>query len=178
MTTSLSRLRRREVELMQVHNLVDVRTHLRTLRRWSEEGRCRYLGVTHHLPSSFPAIEALVRTERLDFIQIPYSMALRQAEATLLPLAHDRGVAVVVNRPFEGGDLFGRTRGREVPPAARELGCLTWAQVFLKFLLGHPAVTCVIPGTGDPHHLDDNMAAGRGPVPDARGRQVLLQSLN
>lgn len=177
MEQSFRRLRTDRIDLMQVHNLVDWRTQLRTMRAWREAGRFRYLGITHYTPSAFDELEAVLRAEPLDFLQIPYSIAVTAAESRLLPLAAERGVAVIVNRPFEGGDLFGRTRNRPVPLIARELGCASWAQVFLKFILGHPAVTCVIPGTDRPDHMADNLAAGRGRMPDAADRRHLQDVL-
>ncbi len=174
MEQSMSELRRDRVGLMQVHNLVDWRTHLTTLRRWKDEGKVRYIGVTHYQVSAFGDLEAIVRRERLDFVQLPYSAGLRHAEARLLPTAADTGTAVLVNRPFEGGSLFGAVRGVSVPPAVQRYAS-SWGQAFLKFIVAHPAVTCVIPATSDPRHMRDNVAAGNGPLPTDAERDALAQ---
>lgn len=177
MEQSLRRLRTDRIELMQVHNLVAWRTQLRTMRAWREAGRFRYLGVTHYTPSAFDELERVLRAEPLDFLQIPYSIAVTDAESRLLPLARDLGVAVIANRPFEGGDLFGRTRGRALPDFATEFDCGSWAQYFLKYILGDPAMTCVIPGTDRPDHMADNVAAGRGRLPDPAQRKRMVDFL-
>ena len=158
------------VDLMQVHNLLDWKVHLKTLRRWKEEGKVRYLGITHYTPSAHDALEAVMRAEALDFVQLDYALDDRAAERRLLPLAADRGIAVIVNRPFGGGGLARRVRGRAVPEFTAELGCSTWPQLLLKFILGHPAVTCAIPATANPAHMRDNALAGAGPLPDEAGR--------
>lgn len=176
MEQSMKELRRSRVELMQVHNLVDWRTHLRTLRAWKEAGRVRYIGVTHYQRSALDDLEAIVRRERIDFVQLPYSVALRDVEARLLGAAAEAGVAVIVNRPFEGGTLFRSVVGTPVPDAVRAFAA-TWPQAFLKYILAHPAVTCVIPGTGNPRHMADNMNAGVGRLPDQRERETLLRAL-
>jgi aryl-alcohol dehydrogenase-like predicted oxidoreductase len=177
MEQSFRLLRTDRIELMQVHNLVDWRTQLRTMRAWREAGRFRYLGVTHYTPSAFDELERVLRAEPLDFLQIPYSIAVTDAESRLLPLARDLGVAVIANRPFEGGDLFGRTRGRPLPDFATEFDCGSWAQYFLKYILGDPAMTCVIPGTDRPDHMADNVGAGRGRLPDAAQRKRMVDFL-
>ena len=173
MEQSLRRLRVRRLDLMQIHNLLDWRTHLRTLREWKAAGRIRYVGVTHYTASAYDELERVLRAEPLDFVQVNYSLGERDAERRILPLARERGVAVLVNRPFSEGGLFQRVRGRPLPPAAAELGCETWAQLFLKWILAHPAVTCVIPATSRPEHLVDNMKAGAGDIPDATARERL-----
>ncbi len=165
------------VDLMQVHNLVDTDTQLETLRAWKREGRVRYLGVTHYQRSAFDALERLITRAELDFVQLPYSALTREAERRLLPAAAEHDVAVLVMRPFDGGALFERVRGREPPSWARELGCSSWAQLALKFLLGHPAVTCPIPATSSPAHLDDNMSALSGPLPDAAQRERIAAAI-
>jgi diketogulonate reductase-like aldo/keto reductase len=170
MEQSMRRLRVRRLDLMQIHNLLDWRTHLRTLRLWKEAGRIRYLGVTHYTSSAYDELERVLRAEPLDFVQVNYSLGEREAERRILPLAHERGVAVLVNRPFSEGGLFQRVRGHAVPGWAGEIGCESWAQLFLKWILAHPAVTCVIPATSRPQHLVDNMAAGLGALPDAAMR--------
>ncbi|HSG64345.1 MAG TPA: aldo/keto reductase, partial [Gammaproteobacteria bacterium] len=136
------------IDLLQVHNLLDYRTHLETLREWKAEGRVRYIGVTHYTDSAHDELETIMRNESIDFVQLNYALDDRGAEDRLLPLAVERGIAVLVNRPFGGGDLLRRLGRRALPPWAAELGCTSWAQVLLKFILAHPAVSCVIPGTG------------------------------
>jgi diketogulonate reductase-like aldo/keto reductase len=166
------------IDLMQVHNLQDWRTHLDTLRAWKAEGRVRYIGVTHYARSAFDGLEQILRKEKVDFIQLPYSIASRDAEARLLPAAEETGTAVLVMRPFESGELFTQTRGKPIPDFARELGIESWAQYFLKFILGHAAVTCPIPATANPRHLEDNLRAGSGRYPEDAGlRKKMVQHL-
>lgn len=155
------------IDLMQVHNMVDWRDHLATLRQWQGAGRVRYVGITHYTSSAYADVEAVLRSEPLDFLQINYSVQEREAEQRLLPLADERGVAVLVNRPFGGGGLMRRLREKPLPSWAAEIGCTTWSQVLLKFVLSRPEVTCVIPGSGSPEHMAQNAAAGSGVVPDA-----------
>jgi aryl-alcohol dehydrogenase-like predicted oxidoreductase len=171
MRESMRRLRTERLDLMQVHNLLDWETHLPVLREWKAEGRIRHLGVTHYAPSAFPLLERLLARERLDFVQLPYSIASREAERRLLPAARDAGAAVLVMRPFEEGELFREVRGKPLPGWAGEVGATSWAQCFLKYVISHPAVTCAIPATRRPEHLADNLAAGRGPLPDERLRR-------
>ena len=177
MEQSFRRLRTQRIDLMQVHNLVDWRTHLTTLRRWKEQGKVRYIGITHYTESAHDDLAAVHEAEKLDFLQVNYSLAERGAEGRLLPLVAEQGVAVIVNRPFAQGQLFRKVRGRPLPPWAAEIGCATWAQFFLKFVIGHPAVTCVIPGTSKVRHLIDNMQAGFGPLPDAAMRRRMVQTV-
>ena len=165
------------VDLMQIHNLVDWRTHLSTLRAWKAEGKIRYLGVTHYQLSAFDELEAIMETESMDFIQLPYSIGMREAEKRLLPCADKTGTAVLVMRPFEGGSLFSKVKGRALPPLAKELGIQSWGQYFLKFVLGHPTVTCPIPATSKLKHMRDNVGAGHGPVPDAKMRAQMIAAL-
>jgi aryl-alcohol dehydrogenase-like predicted oxidoreductase len=167
MEASLTKLGVARLDLMQVHNLVDTDTHLATLAGWKKEGRVRYLGVTHYTASGHAGLEAALRAHRPDFVQLNYSLAEREAERRLLPLAQGEGVAVLVNRPLGQGRMFARVKGRALPGWAREIDCASWAQVFLKFILGHPAVTCIIPGTRNAGHLTDNLGAARGRLPDA-----------
>ena len=154
------------IDLMQVHNLLDWQTHLPTLRRWKAEGRIRYIGVTHYTSSAYGELEAVMRAEPLDFVQVDYALDDRAAEQRILPLAAERGMAVLVNRPFGGGGLLKRLADRPLPAWADEIGVRSWPQLLLKFTLSHPAVTCVIPGTGNPRHMIDNAAAGHGTMPD------------
>lgn len=166
MDASMKKLRVDRIDLMQVHNLVDAETHLDTLRGWKRDGRVRYLGVTHYTASSHDAVARMVETAGLDFVQINYSVGEREAERRLLPLCRDRGVAVIANRPFGGGGLLARLRSTPLPPWAPELQCTSWAQLLLKFVAAHPAVTCAIPATSKVAHLRDNLGAARGPMPD------------
>jgi len=166
METSLRLLRTDTVDLVQVHNLVDWRDHLATLRQWKAAGRVRYVGITHYTSSAYGDVEDVLAREPLDFLQINYSVQEREAAQRLLPLAAERGVAVLVNRPLGGGGLMRRLRSKALPAWAGEIGCTTWSQVLLKFALGHPAVTCVIPGSGSPEHMAQNAAAGTGIIPE------------
>ena len=177
MEESFRRLRVEKLDLMQIHNLLDHRTHLATLRKWRDDGKIRYLGVTHYHAGAYPELARVLATEELDFVQLNYSMAEREAEERLLPLAAEKRIAVLVNRPFAEGALFKHTRGKTLPAWAKEIGCASWAQFFLKFIIGHPAVTCVIPATSKVSHLSDNMQAGTGPLPDARMRAQMVQYL-
>ncbi len=177
MEESIRRLRVQKLDLMQVHNLVDYRTHLTTLRKWRDEGKIRYLGVTHYHAGAYAELARVMTTEELDFVQLNYSMAERDAEERLLPLAADKRIAVLVNRPFAQGALFKRTSGKTLPPWTKEIGCASWSQFFLKFVVAHPAVTCAIPATSKVSHLIDNMQAGAGPLPDARMRARMARDL-
>jgi aryl-alcohol dehydrogenase-like predicted oxidoreductase len=177
MQRSMALLKHKRVELMQVHNLVDVDAHLKTLRRWKNEGRIKYFGVTHYTTSSYPDLISLVERETPDFVQFNYSVVTREAEKRLLPLCAERGVAVLVNRAFEDGNLFTRVRNKPVPRWAAEFGANSWAQIFLKFVLAHPAVTCVIPATGKVRNLVDNLGAGIGALPDAKQRAQIIAAL-
>lgn len=160
------------IDLMQVHNLTDTGTHLRTLRSWKEDGKVRYLGVTHYRAEAFDELARWIRTGDLDWVQLPYNLDMREAESGLLPLAQEHGTAVVVNVPFGNGRLFRKAKGHDLPGwAGEQVGAASWAQFFLKYILGHPAVTCVIPATSDPEHLVDNMGAGTGKLPDADTRR-------
>lgn len=162
---SFKLMRAETLDLLQIHNLVDWRTHLGTLRRLKDAGRVRYIGITHYTRASLPDLAAIVRAEELDFVQLAYSLALPDAADELLPLCADKGVAVLVNRPFDAGGMFSDARGRDLPPWAAELDIASWGQFFLKFILAHPAVTCVIPGTGNPDRAEDDFAAGNGHIP-------------
>jgi aryl-alcohol dehydrogenase-like predicted oxidoreductase len=175
MQNSLRLLRRERIELMQVHNLVDWRTHLPTLRAWKAEGRFRYIGVTHYTASAHEELAKVLRAEPWDFVQLNYSLDDRNAERKLLPLAAERGIAVLVNRPLGGGGLMRSLRGKPLPDWAGEIDCASWSQLLLKFILGHPAVTCVIPGTASPEHMADNCRAGLGRLPDAALRQRIAE---
>lgn len=177
MEESLAKLRASPIDLMQVHNLLDYRTHLTTLRRWKEQGRVRYIGVTHYTESAYDDLAKVIQSEELDFVQLNYSVAERAAERRLLPLTAERGLAVLVNRPFAAGGLFRKVRSHPLPAWAGEIDCTSWAQLFLKFVISHPAVTCAIPATSNVQHLRDNMRAGFGRLPDAKMRERITRSV-
>jgi aryl-alcohol dehydrogenase-like predicted oxidoreductase len=175
MEDSFQRLRTQQMDLMQVHNLVDWKTQLKTLREWKAQGRIRYIGITHYTESAYDELARVMASEDIDFVQFNYSIIERAAEQRLLPLAQERKIAVLVNRPFARAGLFDKVRGKELPPWAGDIDCTTWAQFFLKFILGHPAVTSAIPATSKPKHLLDNMQAGRGRLPDAATRERMAR---
>jgi diketogulonate reductase-like aldo/keto reductase len=175
MDASMKKLRVDRLDLMQVHNLVDTGTHLDTLREWKAAGRVRYVGVTHYHSGAHAALEKIVRAGEVQFVQVNYSLAEPEADRRLLQAAADKGVAVLVNRPFAEGAMFRRVKGKPLPGWAAELGCASWAQFFLKWILGQPAVTCAIPGTRNAKHLADNLGAARGPVPDAAARRRMAE---
>ena len=177
MEESFKRLRTQRMDLMQVHNLLDYRTHLATLGRWKEQGKVRYIGVTHYTASAHDELARVLASEDVDFVQVNYSIAERDAEQRLLPLAAEKRIAVLANRPLAAGELFGRVRGRSLPPWAKEIGCASWAQFFLKFSISHPAITCAIPATSKVEHLVDNMRAALGPLPDAATRERMARYL-
>lgn len=174
MEESMRLLRADPIDLMQVHNLVDVNTHLETLKGWKRDGRVRYIGVTHYTASRHDDVARVMASQPIDFIQINYSVGEREAERRLLPMALERGVAVIANRPFAGGDLFRRLRNRPLPAWAAEIDCTSWAQILLKFVVSHPAITCTIPATSKVTHLRDNMKAGSGPLPDEKLRGRII----
>ena len=164
------------LDLVQVHNLLDYTTHIQTLRRWKEEGTIRYLGVTHYQLDAFDDLERIIERDGVDFVQLPYSIGMREAEKRLLPAARKSGTAVLVMRPFEEGRVFERVKGKALPSFASEIDCDSWAQFFLKFILGHPAVTCPIPATANVRHMQDNMRAGLGRLPDEAMRRRMLDA--
>jgi diketogulonate reductase-like aldo/keto reductase len=174
MEQSLRLMRAQRMDLMQVHNLLDLAVHSKTLREWKTAGRIRYVGITHYHEGAHAELESLVRTREWDFVQFNYSMAEPEAEARLLPACADSGTAVIVNRPFSQGGLFPRVKGKDLPAWAAEFDCASWAQFFLKYLLSHPAVTCVIPGTRRVAHLKDNVRAGMGRLPNAAMRRRMM----
>jgi diketogulonate reductase-like aldo/keto reductase len=169
--TSMRRLRTTRLELVQIHNLLDWREHVPTLRKLREDGRIRYTGITHYRADAHGDLLSVLSAEKFDWVQVNYSLAEREAESRLLPWCAEHGVAVLANRPFADGELFARTRGRELPAWAAALGCRSWAQFFLRYAASHPAVTCVIPATAKPPHMADNIEAGRTPLPDASARK-------
>lgn len=174
MTRSLALLGVERVDLLQVHNLVDWRTHTRTLRRWKDEGRVRYIGITHYIATAYAEVERVMREEPYDFLQINYSIEERDAEARLLPLAAARGMAVLANRPLGQGALLPRLERRPIPPWAGELGIDAWATLAIAFVVSHPAITCAIPATANPAHMTMNAAAGALPALTDRQRQSLI----
>lgn len=171
MESSMRQMRVRRLDLMQVHNLLDADTHLHTLADWKQQGRIRYLGITHYQVSAFDDLERYLARDDIDVVQFNYSLAVRAAERRLLPFAAERKVAVLINRPFESGEMFSRVRGRKLPGWAADIDCTSWGQIFLKYIVSHPAVTCAIPATSNPRHLEDNMQAGVGRLPDAALRK-------
>lgn len=178
MRASEARLGVERLDLNQVHNLNDLETQLNTLKRWREEGRVRYIGVTHYRVGAHDELARILRREPIDFVQFNYNIATRAAEGDLLPAAADNGVATLINEPFERGTLFNRVRGAALPGWADELGIESWAQVFLKYVAGHPAVTCVIPATSDPEHARENTRAGLGPMPDTAERARMAEAFD
>ena len=164
-----------KLDLIQIHNLVDWRTHVETLKEWKSEGKDRYIGITTSHNRDHEALAKAIQEEKFDFVQFSYNIANRVSEETLLPLAKEQGTAVLINRPFQRGDLFEKVKDRPLPEWAQRVHCQTWAQFFLKFIISHPAVTCVIPATSKPEHMKDNMRAGFGGVPDEEMRQQMIE---
>ena len=162
------------IDLMQVHNLRDTRIHMQTIRGLQERGKIRYSGVTHYRASALDDLESTLREFEPQFVQINYSLGEREADARLLPLAADLGTAVIVNRPYQAGRLFSAVRGRDLPGWATEFAA-SWGQFFLKFIISHPAVTCVIPATSNPRHMRDNLEAGFGELPDKATRERMVE---
>jgi len=177
MTKSAELMKRPKLDLIQVHNLLDLDTHLKTLRAWKDEGRVRYIGITHYTVGAQPELAKVIEREKLDFVQLNYSATTPNAEQRLLPLAADKGVAVLVNRPFEDGSMFNAVRGKPLPAWASEIDATSWGQIFLKYVLAHPAVTAAIPATGKVHHLEDNLAAARGRLPDPKLKAEIVGAL-
>ncbi|MFV0276242.1 MAG: aldo/keto reductase [Parahaliea sp.] len=175
MEESAKRMAVERFDLIAVHNLTDWKTQLDTLKRWKDQGRVRYIGITTSHGRDHEEFVRVMHSEPLDFVQFSYNIEDRAAEQTLLPTATERGIAVMINRPFQRGSLFGPTRDQALPALAQEIGCGSWGQFFLKFIVGHPAVTCVIPATSKRHHMEDNMQANFGRLPDAAQRQEMLR---
>ena len=175
MRDSMRRMRTRRIDLMQVHNLVDLATHLKTLREWKQAGAIRYLGITHYHAGAYRELEKLLATRDYDFVQFNYSLAEREAEARLLRAAADTGTAVIINRPFAQGELFAKVKGRTLPAWAAEFDCDSWAQFFLKYIVAEPAVTCVIPATSKARHMADNLKAGTGKLPNEPQRRRMVE---
>lgn len=175
MAASFRLLRTPLIDLIQVHNLVDTHTHLASIREWIKRWRIRYIGITHYTSTAFDELERLVRSEKLDFVQFPYSIVNRHAEERLIPVAAHHGVGVIAHRNFENGTLFQKVKGKALPDWAAECGCKSWGNFFLKYLIADPRVTNVIPATTKPRHLVDNMHAGLGPLPDESIRRRMIK---
>jgi diketogulonate reductase-like aldo/keto reductase len=175
MQRSAALLRRDVIDLIQIHNLVDWKTHLTTLQRMKDAGRIRYLGITHYTTGALAELASILEREPIDFVQCAYSISTRAAEERLFPVAAARGVGIIVNRPVEEGALFRKVRGRDLPPLAHEIDAASWGQFLLKFIVSHPAVTCVIPATSNPAHMSDNLRAGLGKLPDEKQRAAMAQ---
>ena len=175
MEQSLKLLGTKKVDLIQVHNLIDLETQLRTLREWKKQGRVRYIGITHYTEGSQAEVARVLEKEQVDFVQINYSLMERDADERVFPVAKERKVAVIVNRPFGRGDLFSRVRGKPLPDWAADIDCKSWAQFFLKWIVSNPAVTCAIPATSKPHHMEDNMQACYGRLPDEKMRRRMVE---
>ncbi|HSG58225.1 MAG TPA: aldo/keto reductase [Woeseiaceae bacterium] len=174
MQRSAELMRSEVIDLMQVHNLRDTDVHLAKIRDWQQEGRIRFNGLTHYTAGAHAALEAAMRKHRPEFIQINYSLGEREADERLLPLAQELGIAVLINRPFQAGRLFAAVSGRDLPDWATAFAS-SWGQFFLKFIISHPAVTCVIPATSKLHHMRDNLEAGFGPLPDPGIRKRMVE---
>jgi diketogulonate reductase-like aldo/keto reductase len=177
MERSMKLLKTDRIDLMQIHNLLDWQTHLPTLQAWKKEGRIRLLGVTHYTESAHGALEAVLQQGGFDFVQVDYAIDDRGVEERLLQFSSDNGIAVMINRPFGGGGLMRKLSGRRLPDWAKEIGCTSWSQILLKFVLARPEVTCVIPGTGNPAHMRENVRAGFGPYPDAAMLKRMIDSI-
>jgi diketogulonate reductase-like aldo/keto reductase len=180
MEDSMRKMKRTSMDLMQIHNLVDWKTHIETLKAWKTAGKIRYIGITHYTDSMHDELVDIITKVPIDFVQFNYSILARNAEKKLLPAAQDKGVATIINQPFAEGRLFSLVKGKELPAWAKENDINSWAQFFLKFIVSHPAVTCVIPGTSNPRHAADNMLAGYGRLPDAVLREkmaTLIQTM-
>ena len=173
MNRSFSRMKTQTMDLMQVHNILDFKTHVKTLKNWKEEGKIRYWGLTHYTVGSYPELMRIMQNDQPDFVQFNFNIRTRDAEKQILPLAQDKGIAVLINRPYGEGALFGRVKGKELPEWASNYDIKSWGQFFLKYIVSHPAVTCAIPGTSKVHHLEDNLQAAYGKLPDEKGRKQM-----
>jgi diketogulonate reductase-like aldo/keto reductase len=178
MENSMLLMKRKTMDLMQIHNLTDWKTHLPQLRQWKEQGKIRYIGITHYTDSNHRELERIIKTEAVDFVQFNYSIQSRNAEKSLLDAALNSGVATLINRPLGEGNLFSKVRGRILPPWASEMGMTSWSEFFLKYIIAHPAVTCVIPATSNPLHAADNAKAGTGTLPDVNIRKEMVDYLD
>lgn len=174
MQTSMRKMKTNPMDLMQIHNLQDWKTHIKTLYKWKEQGLIRHIGITHYQDSAHRELERIIKSENIDFVQVNCSISNRNAEKFLLPTAQERGVAVLINRPYTGGSLFRKVRDLELPAWSSEFDCKSWGQFFLKYLLSNPAITCVIPGTSKEKHMLDNLGAGAGRLPDRNARDRMV----
>ena len=172
---SFQLLKRKKFDLLQIHNLTDWQTHLKTLQILKGEGRIRYIGLTHYIDGMHPIMADIIRKNKVDFVQVNYNIRSRNADRVLLPAAQDNGVAVIINPPFEEGALFQHVRGEKLPDWAVEFNCKSWAQFFLKFIISHLAVTCAIPGTSKADHMLDNITAGFGGLPNLLQREKMIR---
>ena len=177
MENSLKLMKRQQMDLMQIHNLLDWRTHLKTLKSWKEKGKIKYWGITHYTDAAHSDLEAVIKSERPDFVQFNYSILSRHAEKSLFDVIRKHRTAVLINRPFEGGNLFRMVKGKPLPVWARDFNITSWGQYFLKFILSNELVTCIIPGTSKPYHMTDNMMAGYGHMPDEHTRESMVSYL-
>ena len=177
MNASFKKMQRTTMDLMQIHNLVDWQTHIKTLKKWKEEGKIRYWGLTHYLDSAHETLEKIILQEKPDFVQFNYSIRSRNAEKSLFETCQRNKTATIINQPYESGRLFGLVKGKNLPDWCKAYEINSWAQYFLKFIVSHEAVNCVIPGTSKPHHAIDNMGAGLGSLPDAKGREKMYTHL-
>jgi len=175
MQESARRMGVQRFDLIAIHNLKDWRTHLATLKKWKAEGKVRYIGITTSHGHLHAELLDIMRAEPVDFVQFSYNIEDRAAERELLPLAQDRGIATMINRPYQRGRLFGKSKGQPLPAIAKDLDCESWGQFYLKFILGHPATTCIIPATSNPRHMTDNMKANFGRLPDKQQRAEMLR---
>ncbi len=166
MQASMDKMGVETMDLMQIHNLRDWKTHIRTLRDWKEKGKIRYIGITTSHGRAHDEFINIMKNEKLDFVQFSYNIENRVAEKEIFPIAADRGIATLINRPFQRGSLFSKAGDKPLPGWAADIDCDTWAQVFLKYIVSHPAATCVIPATSKVKHMVDNMGAGYGRLPD------------
>lgn len=178
MQRSMQRMGVDKMDLMQIHNLRDWEIHIETLRQWKQDGKIRYIGITTSHGRNHSELETIMKNEALDFVQFSYNIEDRAAEQRLLPLAKEKGIATLINRPYQRGSLFGKVKGKALPEWAGEFDCASWGQFFLKFIGSHPAVTCIIPATSKPKHMLDNMAAGHGRLPDETMRQRMIAYLD
>ena len=174
MNRSMELMKRKTMDLMQVHNLQDYKTHLQTMNKWKEEGKLRYTGITHYTTAAHTQLQQIIETETIDFAQFNYSILVRNAEKSLLPACREKGVAVIINEPLEKGNLFRLVAGKKLPDWAADYGIETWGQYFLKYIISHAAVNCVIPGTSDAAHALDNLQAGYGEMPDEKLRKKMV----
>ena len=174
MQRSMDLMKVQKMDLMQIHNLLDWKTHLKTLRQWKDEGKIRYIGITHYHKGGYSDVAKILKTEEIDFLQINYNLAVRDASDVLLPMAKDKGVAVLINRPYQGGTLFRKAKNQSLPDWAGEFDATSWGQFFLKFILSHHAVTCVIPGTSKAKHMLDNVQAGFGSLPNSDHQKKMI----